>query len=347
MEPGTYDEPIGRRLRPEESAVTQPQTGFLGSGWSAESELSDPVWPKKERRSGGRTKMTLLAVAAVAVVLGGTVVGVQVMTSPAGSSTDCPPGGCVVAASNQPAPQAETTEPDGEPTEPDGEPALAEEPEEEQAKGETVPTPEATRRGGAATSDPSPTRVPKATRAPRPTTDATADDGPPAGSQVLADEPEPVDEPEPAGRPERADSSPEPSRSPVSVPLGDDGPQAPTQPPVDNAPEPAQPSEAPAPDGAAAIKVGVDLVRDRALTYTVRVVVTADESLSGLRLSLPVNGKVSSVGGAGGKQVGDTLVIESGKNLKAGEKLVVDFTAYGRAELPRTCESSQGECSVA
>ncbi|MFC7648296.1 hypothetical protein ACFQX6_53500 [Streptosporangium lutulentum] len=162
MEPGTYDEPIGRRLRPEESAVTQPQTGFLGSGWSAESELSDPVWPKKERRSGGRTKMTLLAVAAVAVVLGGTVVGVQVMTSPAGSSTDCPPGGCVVAASNQPAPQAETTEPDGEPTEPDGEPALAEEPEEEQAKGR----PSRPRRPPAAAAPRPPTRVRPACRRP-------------------------------------------------------------------------------------------------------------------------------------------------------------------------------------
>ncbi|MFC7648297.1 hypothetical protein ACFQX6_53505 [Streptosporangium lutulentum] len=141
---------------------------------------------------------------------------------------------------------------------------------------------------------------------------------------MLADEPEPVDEPEPAGRPERADSSPEPSRSPVSVPLGDDGPQAPTQPPVDNAPEPAQPSEAPAPDGAAAIKVGVDLVRDRALTYTVRVVVTADESLSGLRLSLPVNGKVSSVGGAreaGRRHPGDRIGEEPEGGRETGRRL--------------------------
>jgi hypothetical protein len=45
-------------------------------------------------------------------------------------------------------------------------------------------------------------------------------------------------------------------------------------------------------------------------------------------------------------EIGDTLVIESGKDLEVGEELIVNFTAYGRAEVPETCESSQGECSV-
>lgn len=251
-EPGNPDGAIGRRLRPEESAVVETPTGFLGSGWSsAETALSDPVRPEEERRSGGR-KMMLLAVAAMIVVLGGTVVGVQVMTSPAGSSTDCPPGGCVLAASNQPVPQAETGEPAGDPTsgeEPDQEPGK----QGEQGRSEAAPTPEATRRSGAV-SAPSPTRAPKATRAPR----SAVAEPLSTGAHSPADGPRLADEPEPADRPEE---SPEPSSSPASGPLEADETDAPAQPPVDTAPAPAQTSEAPAPNGPATIRVGVDLVR--------------------------------------------------------------------------------------
>ncbi|AWS46370.1 hypothetical protein [Streptosporangium sp. 'caverna'] len=334
-EPGNPDGAIGRRLRPEESAVVETRTGFLGSGWSsAETALSDPVRPEEERRSGGR-KMMLLAVAAMIVVLGGTVVGVQVMTSPAGSSTDCPPGGCVLAASNQPVPQAETDEPAGDPTfgeEPDQEPGK----QGAQGESEATPTPEATRRSGAVVSSaPSPTHAPKATRAPR----SAAAEPLSTGAHSPADGPKLADEPEPAAGPEE---SPEPSSSPASGPLSADETDA----PVDTAPAPAQTSEAPAPNGPAAIRVGVDLVREKSRDYTVRLVVTAGQRVNGLRLSLPVNGRVSSVSGAAGKQIGDTLVIESGKDLEPGEDLVVNFTARGRAEIPQTCESSQGECSV-
>ncbi|SNT62743.1 hypothetical protein SAMN05216276_109320 [Streptosporangium subroseum] len=334
-EPGNPDGAIGRRLRPEESAIVETRTGFLGSGWSsAETELSDSVRPEERRRSGGR-KMMLLAVAAMIVVLGGTVVGVQVMTSPAGSSTDCPPGGCVLAASNQPVPQAETGEPAGDP-------AFGEEPDREpgkQGEPEATPTPEATRRSGAVVSAPSPTRAPKATRAPR----SAAAEPLSTGARSPADGPELADEPESADRPEE---SPEPSSSPVSGPLEADETDAPAQPPVDTAPAPAQTSEAPAPNGPATIRVGAGVVREKSREYTVRLVVTAGQRVNGLRLSLPVSGRVSSVSGAAGKQIGDTLVIESGKDLEPGEDLIVNFTARGRAEIPQTCESGQGECSV-
>ena len=50
--------------------------------------------------------------------------------------------------------------------------------------------------------------------------------------------------------------------------------------------------------------------------------------------------------GANGKQIGDSLVIESPENLEAGEDLVVTFTARGQAATPETCESNQGECAV-
>ncbi|MEV6861086.1 hypothetical protein AB0M44_08795 [Streptosporangium subroseum] len=334
-EPGNPDGAIGRRLRPEESAVTETRTGFLGSGWSsAETELSDPVRPEEERRSGGR-KMMLLAVAAMVVVLGGTVVGFQVMTSPAGSSTDCPPGGCVLAASNQPVPQAETGEPAGDPTfgeEPDQEPG-------KQGRSEATPTPEATRRSGAVVPAPSPTRAPKATRAPR----SAAAEPLSTGARSPADGPRLADEPGPPATPEE---SPEPSSSPVPGPLDADETNAPAQPPVDTAPAPDQTSEAPAPNGPATIRVGADLVREKSREYTVRLVVTAGQRVNGLRLSLPVSGRVSSVSGAAGRQIGDTLVIESGKDLEPGEDLIVNFTARGRAEIPQTCESGQGECSV-
>jgi hypothetical protein len=284
--------------------------------------------------------MMLLAVAAMVVVLGGTVVGVQVMTSPAGSSTDCPPGGCVLAESNQPVPQAETGEPAGDPPsgeEPDQEPEKQGEQAEPGDSGAT-PTPEATRRSGAVVSAPSPTRAPKATRAPR----SAAAEPLSTGARSPADGPKLADDPEPADRPEEG---PEPSSSPA-VPLEADETGAPAQSPVDTAPTPAQTSEAPAPNGPATIRVGVDLVREKSRDYTVRLVVTAGQRVNGLRLSLPVSGRVSSVNGAAGKQVGDTLVIESGKDLEPGEDLIVNFTARGRAEVPQTCESSQGECSV-
>jgi hypothetical protein len=339
-----HDEPIGRRLRPEESAVTEVGTGFLGSGWSAESEPSEPVQTEK-RLPGGR-KMMLLAVAAMVVVLGGTVVGVQAMTGPVGSSTDCPLGGCVLAASNPPVPQqAEATGPDGEPT--SGEESGGEEPGEGTAGGtaEPAPTPTATRRSAAAASEPSPTRAPKATRAPRPTVDEPL----PADADSPADGPEPADRtesdrPEPTDRPARADA-PEPSRSPTSAPPADGGAHAPAQPPATT---PTQAPEATTPAVAKAISVDVDLVREQARSsYTVKVVVAADERLDGVQLSLPVSGRVSSVSGAGWKQDGETLMIESHKDLEAGEKLVISFTARGPAEVPQTCESSQGECAIA
>lgn len=122
--PGHRDEPIGRRLRPEESMITEPQTGFLGSGWTSESKTS-VTWPEDEERSGGRIKTTLLIVAAVAVVLGGTVFGIRALTGSEGSAADCPPTGCVTAASNQPELQPD---PVGE-TEPE-EPVPTDEPAE-------------------------------------------------------------------------------------------------------------------------------------------------------------------------------------------------------------------------
>ncbi|WP_326643977.1 hypothetical protein OG884_08875 [Streptosporangium sp. NBC_01755] len=297
--------------------ITEPQTGFLGSGWTSESKTS-VTWPEDEERSGGRIKTTLLIVAAVAVVLGGTVFGIRALTGSEGSAADCPPTGCVTAASNQPELQPD---PVGE-TEPE-EPVPTDEPAEagdRTAEATPSPTPTSTRRGGGATPTSRPTATRKATRAP-----------------LATDEPSSTDKPEP---------------TPTSEPLvvGDHRTPAPEQSPSTTAPAPVPSDtfEPPVPAaGGAMIMVGAALVRSRAQSYTVKLVVAADESVENLKVSVPVSGTVSSASGADWEQVGDSLVIESPEGLQVGEELVVVFTASGDAEIPETCESDGGECAVA
>ncbi|WP_344917911.1 hypothetical protein [Streptosporangium oxazolinicum] len=326
--------------------VTETRTGFLGSGWTSESELSDrsetsttsttfDPWPEDEERSGGRVRKTLLVIAAVAVVLGGTVIGVRALAG-SESPADCPPAGCVAAASNQPVPEADVTELAEEPAEepvPEDEPSGAgdetPEPDDERARPTPAPDRASTRGGGGVTSTPRPTPTRKATRAPLET------DAPPT------DEPSRTDE-----------SADEPTSGPTSQSLvvGDQT-QAPTESPLSSAGPDPVPTEttfsAPPPAGGAAITVGADVVSDRSRSYTVELVVAADENVENLKVSVPVSGEVSSVTGADWEQVGDDLVIESPDGLAAGEELVITFTARGDAEIPASCQSDQGECSVA
>ncbi len=341
-EPGREDEPIGRRLRPEESVTTETRTGFLGSGWSSESELSDSSkestrfdpWPEDEERPGGRIRKTVLIVAAVAVVLGGTVVGVRALAG-SGSPADCPPAGCVTAASNQPVPETDTAdEPAAE--EPSQEPAPDDEPSEPgdetprpgDGRTRSTPAPDrtSTRGGGEGTSTPRPTPTRKATRAP-----ADTDDSSP--SEESADEPEPSFTPDTPQPLVAGDRTPAPEQSPSSA-----GPD----------PVPSETAFSAAPlAGGAAITVGADIVRERSRTYTVELVVAANESVERLKVSVPVSGEVTSVSGADWEQVGDSLLIESPEGLGVDEELVVTFTASGDAEIPQSCHSDQGECAVA
>ncbi|MGJ6962181.1 hypothetical protein ACSDR0_09745 [Streptosporangium sp. G11] len=320
--------------------VAETRTGFLGSGWTSESELSDTSkestgfdpWPEDEERSGGRVRKTLLTVAAVAVVLGGTVFGVRALAGSQGPA-DCPPAGCVAAASNQPVPEADATEPAEEPAEefaeepaPDDETSKTgdetPEPGDERARSTPAPDRPSTRGGGGVTSTPRPTPTRKATRAPLDTDESS-----------LADE--------------SADEA-EPSPTPEPLVGGDRTP--PTEQPLSSAEPDPVPSETtsggPPLAGGAAITVGADVVSDRSRTYTVELVVVAKESVENLKVSVPVSGEVSSVNGADWEQVGDNLVIESPEGLGAGEELVVTFTASGDAEVPASCRSDQGECAV-
>ncbi|GGQ03241.1 hypothetical protein GCM10010140_36900 [Streptosporangium pseudovulgare] len=335
------DTPVGRRLRPEESAETVTRTtgtgeaetvtraGFLGSGWTATSEMPEPAWPE-DRRRAGRGKKTVLAVAAVTAVLGGTFGGVRLLSgSETAPDAACPPGGCHATAFDEPDGSAslppEEESPPGDETEP---PA-----EESPAAGESAtpapvtPRTQQHRSGRTPTATPRPedTRVPRRAEHSQPVgrsgEDATA--GPGDQSHIVG---------------------------PTTGPRHDatETPQATAPPPVEQTPETqpstAEPAAASVPG--AALRVGFGVVRQRQQAYTARLVVAADERLSGLDLSLPVGGEVTSVEGAGWRQDGDTLVIESAEDMDAGERLVLTVTAQGRAETPRTCHSPQGECTV-
>ncbi|MER5645740.1 hypothetical protein [Streptosporangium sp. NPDC002524] len=272
----------------------------------------------------------MLIVAAVAVVLGGTVVGVRALAG-SGSPADCPPAGCVAAASNQPVPEADTadepvTEEPAEEAVPEDEPSEAgdETPKPGDRRAKSTPAPErtSTRGGGGGTSTPRPTPTRKATRAPVDTDESSSSDEP-------ADEPTPTLTSEPLIVGDRTQAPEEP--------LSSTGPD----------PVPSETASSALPlAGGAAITVGADIVRDRSRSYTVELVVAASENVEHLKVSVPVSGEVTAVSGADWEQVGDSLLIESPEGLGADEELRVTFTASGDAEIPRSCQSDQGECAV-
>ncbi len=318
----TRDDPIGRRLRPEESAVTDPRAGFLGSGWSATSELSDPVWPDGEGKPGRRLRTVLLAVAAVAVVLGGTVVGIQLTGSTTGS-TECSPGACVAGASNQPDPDISITDPGEDPSSTDEPTPTGKPAKEADVDASVTPAPVSTPRRLGRTSGAKPSPTPTATRAPRRTrtTEPTADPQPtpdPTGEALISDT-QPHKPLETSGA--------DPSAAPNATPTSGASPSAPSA-------------------GGAAVTVDFGLVKEKGQTYTAQLVVTTDRRLDDLTVRVPVSGEVTSVTGANWSQNGDTLVIESADALGEDRNLVVTFTADGRATTPQTCQSAQGDCVV-
>ncbi|MGC5010960.1 hypothetical protein ACLQ2R_09370 [Streptosporangium sp. DT93] len=321
--------------------VTEPSTGFLGSGWTSESETSgsaDP-WPEDDEKPRGRIRTVLLAVVAVAVLLGGIVAGVRVLTGSEGPA-DCPPAGCATAASNRPVPADESADPGDTDTDPDGsgDAAPSEDPSEagdETGEATPSPAPATTRRGDGATSEPRPTTTRRATRAPR-----GGEDTPEAR------EPSPTRKPEPGATTAEPLVNDDPGPVSTAVPTPVPSTTAPTVP--EPVPSTDGSLERPAPlAGGAAITVGAEVVDRGTRTYTVRLVLAAEEGVDGLTVSVPVSGEVSSLEGAEWDQVGDDLVIESPAGLEAGGRLVVTYTARGDAGVPRSCRSDQGECAVA
>ncbi|MFF4416293.1 hypothetical protein ACFYY8_27540 [Streptosporangium sp. NPDC001559] len=321
---GTNDESIGRRLRPEESAITEPAKGFLGSGWSATTELSEPVWPGEERKPRRRVRTMLLTAVAVVAVLGGSAAAIQLTSGPADSTTACPPGGCAAAPSERLAPEDSLTDsedptPPGEETEEPAEeptgPAPTDEPGGTETRTPRTPAPVATPHRADRTPEAKARPTPKTGHTPRRTEQA-----------------QPSEDPEP---------TPEPTGEAL---VTGERPHTPSETP--GVPETSA-TPAPAPTApASGVTVGFGLVKEKAQAYTAQLVIAADGKLDGLTLKMPVGGEITSLHGADWKQEDGILVLDSAQNLDPGENLVVTFSADGQSSTPKTCQSPQADCVV-
>ncbi|NUW34886.1 hypothetical protein HTZ77_26145 [Nonomuraea sp. SMC257] len=317
--------------------------GFLGSGWSGGDEPGgdrdggsddDPAPRRRGRRkppsddadpyadppARNRGRLALLSVAAVAVVLGGTVAGVKLMS---GSSqpSGCPADGCAaVQATNQPGPQGSqpATEETEEPTEEEsGEASPTDEPTAEKTQTAGTPGPQTTTNVRAprrsATPEPKPSKTKKAAK--------------------------PTQEPLPTPTEETALETPSEEPSTITV----------TQ-PADNAtgnPVPTA-TETTGPSGGGSVSVGFDVVRQRLTGYTAHldVVNSSPQAIKSLTVSVPVKGRVLNLTGAEYTQDGDLLIIDLPDTLAEGDSTEITFTATGRAAEPENCGLVGGDCAV-
>ncbi|NUR89045.1 MAG: hypothetical protein HOY71_33600, partial [Nonomuraea sp.] len=303
-------------------------TGFLGSGWSGSDsgyeELGEPE-PRGRRgrrkrgphdeldraAAGGRGKVALLSVAAVAVVLGGTVAGVKMMSSST-TADQCPGAKCVaVQATNQPGPAVSSTAPaeDEEPT------------EEPTTDDPTTPAAVATTRAP----------VPRRTHAPTPTASPTKKA---RVKQSATPTREPTEDLQPTEEP-TDDGLPTSSDQPSVVTTGE-GTPIPS----------AQPTTSSIMGGS--VNVGFDVSRRGLAGYSAKVHVanTSPQALSAATVSVPVTGKVLDVRGADWSQDGDLLIIDMPASLPSGESVDISFDAAGRASTPETCGLVGGDCTV-
>ncbi|MGW0806942.1 hypothetical protein [Nonomuraea sp. NPDC002799] len=323
----------------EAPAWANADTGFLRSGWSDSGSGSDtgsgfsfdePDEPRgrRGRRKGGRRddvlaappgagkgKVALLSVAAVAVVLGGTVAGVKFMSAP----TD--PGQCVgttcaaiEASTNRPGP--EVSDPATEETEPqEGTPDGEAE--------ETTPsgTPKPTASYGA--------RTPRRTAQPTPTPTKTKVK---TSAKPTKTQAPPVEE----------SASETPSEEASTVDDDDTG-VAPTV-----IPEPTSTATIePGPNGQGGSVNVQQKITQRVATYKANLQVsnTSGQTLQSTTFSVPVQGRVMSVSGAEWTQDGDLLILDL-PPLASGDAIDVSFTATGRGSKAGTCGMVSGECAV-
>ncbi|MEU0572090.1 hypothetical protein ABZ297_42745, partial [Nonomuraea sp. NPDC005983] len=301
---------------------------FLGgSEWSADDEDDKPRRRGRRKaardhdvldapsRGGGKGKVALLSVAAVAVVLGGTVAGVKLMGSSGTAAEKCSGGTCAaVQASNQPGPQ---TSQSGTPTEEDSETPTEEPTEEESTPAEDTPSPTATIAP----------RTPRRTTSPSPTPTKT--------------------------KTKTKTSSPKPTRAPVEpTPLDSVSATPSDEPSVlhDGGVVPTDGTTAPdASTAPGAGSVNIDYQAKQRLTgYTAHldVVNSSQRALGALTVSLPVTGKVLDVSGATWTQDGDLLIIDLAAPLASGASAEVTFTAVGKATQPASCGMVGGDCAV-
>ncbi|MER6947105.1 hypothetical protein ABT294_24025 [Nonomuraea sp. NPDC000554] len=300
---------------------------FLGGAeWSADDEDDKPRRRGRRKAArdhdvldapsggGGKGKVALLSVAAVAVVLGGTVAGVKLMGSSSTAAEKCSGATCAaVQASNQPGPQSSQSD---TPTEEDSETPTEEPTEEESTPAkENTPSPTATVAA----------RTPRRTTSPSPT---------PTRSKTKT-------------------SSPKPTRAPVEPTPEDSISATPTDEPSvlhDGGVVPTDGTTAPdssAAPGAGSVNIDYQ-AKQRLAGYTAHldVVNSSPRTLGALTVSLPVTGKVLDVSGATWTQDGDLLIIDLAAPLASGASAEVTFTAVGKATQPESCGMVGGDCAV-
>ncbi|GAA4074760.1 hypothetical protein GCM10022248_49330 [Nonomuraea soli] len=303
-------------------AWAETQTAFLGSGWSNDDsgwsggeELPDDEGRRRGRRrprSGGRPpggaqgrgKAALLAVAAVAVVLGGSVVGVRMMSSSA--PAECTGDSCQ-AASGQPMP---TVSDSG---------AADESPQTEADQ-----TPE---------SEESPTaRTPGRTTTPRPAR-------PTPTKSRLKQTQRPVSEPSP-DFPDASPTAEPTSTEEEDAPIFQDDPGADSRPTV----EPTTDTFGRQSSSQVGVTFDLLEQGRRGYTAEVSVTNHTGTPLSAATVTVPVSGDVFDVAGANWTQDGDLLILDLPGELPEGGQATVTVSAYGQAEEPETCGVVGAEC---
>ncbi|MEO3870539.1 hypothetical protein ABGB18_17140 [Nonomuraea sp. B12E4] len=332
----------GEPTQVQTPAWASAETGFLGSGWSGDDVPPDQDEPRgrRGRRKGGRSdevlaapsggkgKVALLSVAAVALVLGGTVAGVKYMSS-SGGPGDCVDTKCaaVHATSNQPAPQV--SEPTEEETEPTEEPPPSEEgTPEESASAENRPTPAATYARPRPTPTPTPTKA--RVKAPAEPTEDPFD--------VPVEESSP--EETPTDTPSRLDdTSAGNTGGTVDLPQNGGGF------------EPDRGGGGNGGRGGGNGGTGLEIkqnINQRTATYsaTLQVSNATLGTLLNPTISLPVTGRVMDVQGAQWTQDGDLLILDVPKSLAGGASINVTFTATGTGQPAENCGLVTGECVI-
>ncbi|WP_343949584.1 hypothetical protein [Nonomuraea longicatena] len=310
---------------------------FTDTGWAPE-EFEDDSRRRKGRRrggggdgfddensgGGGRIRVALLSVAAVAVVLGGTVAGVKLMG--ASGEAECPGGKCtaVQGGTSSPPPTVATSEPA---------PAEEEEPTEE----------------------PEPSRT--KTKTPRPTTSSPV--AQPPRRTVAPPRPTPTktrtNTPKPPERTTRPPRTPAPSEEPTGGLQNTGDPSTGTI--ESGGPIPTTGSTSGfghnggiTGGGSAGPSVDVDyeVTERNGRTYTagVSVLNSSAQQLNGITLSLPVTGRVLDVTGADWTQDGQLLIIDVAGLLSAGASKNLTISATGTGAQPQNCGLVGGDCSL-
>ncbi|MFD0470639.1 hypothetical protein ACFQ0B_21825 [Nonomuraea thailandensis] len=269
--------------------------------------------------------MALLSVAAVAVVLGGTVAGVKFMSS-SGDPAKCEGTTCaaVQVTSSGPGPSV------SEPAEEESEAPSEDEPVEDAAEdSEPAQTPTPTASSNVRT-------PPRTTASPTPT---------PSKSKTKRPA-DPVDE-ETEDPPVEESASETPSEE-VST-LDDSHTDTGAGSPTGGTPAPTSTGTVGSSGSGAGSSVNVrQTIKQRITTYSANLTLsnTSPQTLQNPTVSVPVDGRVTDVDGAEWTQDGDLLILDLTATIAAGASVEVTFTATGRGSEAQNCGLVAGDCVV-